>query len=99
MTATAIQFQDSEEQQQINFLNDVVAKQKTAYSAAPYPSIDQRRSDLDKLSTALRKYKDELALAVNTDFSSRSTAETMIAEIMVTLECIKYNRKNLRKWM
>lgn len=99
MTATAVQFQDTEEQQQIDFLNDVVAKQKTAYGAAPYPSLDQRRSDLDKLSTVLRKYKDELAQAVNTDFSSRSTAETMIAEIMVTLECVKYNRKNLKKWM
>jgi coniferyl-aldehyde dehydrogenase len=99
MTAAAVQLNDSEEQQQIAYLSDVVAKQKAAFGAAPYPSIQQRRADLDKLSSALRKYKDELAVAINADFSSRSTAETMIAEIMVTLECISYNRKNLKKFM
>jgi coniferyl-aldehyde dehydrogenase len=99
MSATAVQLKDTEEELQIAFLNDVVARQKSAYAASPYPSADLRRADLDKLSAILRKYKNELAQAVNTDFSSRSTAETMIAEIMVTLECIKYNRKNLKKWM
>ncbi|MFT7109502.1 MAG: coniferyl-aldehyde dehydrogenase, partial [Psychrobacter glaciei] len=99
MSATAVQLKDTEEELQIAFLNDVVARQKSAYAASPYPSADLRRADLDKLSAILRKYKNELAQAVNTDFSSRSTAETMIAEIMVTLECINYNRKNLKKWM
>jgi coniferyl-aldehyde dehydrogenase len=99
MAATAVQLNDNEEQQQIAYLESVVAKQKAAYEASPYPSAKERRADLDKLAAALRKYKDELAQAVNSDFSSRSKAETMIAEIMVTLECISYNRKNLKKWM
>lgn len=99
MTATAIQLNDSEEQLQINYLHDIVAKQKAAYSASPYPSLAERRSDLDKLDGVLRKYKTELCAAMNQDFSSRSDAETLLAEVMVTLECIAYNRKNMKKWM
>ena len=97
MVATAAQMND--EQAQIAYLHDVFAKQKAAYANAPYPSVQQRRQDLDKLSAILREYKDELAEAMNTDFSCRSKAETLLAEIMVTLEGIKYTRKNLKKWM
>lgn len=97
MVATAAQMND--EQAQIAYLHDVFAKQKAAYADAPYPSIQQRREDLDKLASILREYKDELAEAINTDFSCRSKDETLLAEIMVTLEGIKYNRKNLKKWM
>ena len=97
MVATATQLND--EQQQIAYLHDVFARQKAAYLKAPYPTAAERRADLDKLSAALRKYKDELCDAMNVDFSCRSKAETMLAEIMVTLEGIKYNRKHLKKWM
>ena len=97
MVATATQMND--EQAQIQYLHDIVAKQKAAYLASPYPTADQRKADLDKLSAVLRKYKDELCESMNKDFSCRSNAETMIAELMVTLEGIAYNRKKLKKWM
>ena len=97
MVATAVQLND--DQQQIDYLHSVFAKQKAAYLKAPAPSAKERRDDLDKLAAALRKYKDELVDALNQDFSCRSKAETMLAEIMVTLEGIAYNRKKLKKWM
>ena len=37
MAATAVQLNDNEEQQQIAYLESVVAKQKAAYEASPYP--------------------------------------------------------------
>lgn len=97
MVATAAHLED--EQTQIAYLNDVFAKQKAAYASSPYPSLEQRKQDLEKLDKALRAYKDELAEAINQDFSCRSKDETLLAEIMITLEGIKYNRKNLKKWM
>lgn len=97
MVATAAHM--NEEQQQINYLHDVFTKQKAAYALAPYPTKETRRANLDKLAAVLRKYKDELADALNTDFSCRSKDETLLAEIMVTLEGIKYNKKNIAKWM
>ncbi|EAT12997.1 coniferyl aldehyde dehydrogenase [Bermanella marisrubri] len=97
MVATAAQLTD--EQQQLTYLHDIFAKQKSAYLDAPYPSAKQRQQDLDKLADALREFKEELCQAVNKDFSCRAEGETMIAEIMVSLEGIKYNRKHLKKWM
>ena len=97
MVATASQLQD--EQHHIAHLENVFAKQKAAFAKNLYPSAKQRSDDLDKLAAALRKYKDELAAALHQDFSCRSKDETLLAEIMVTLEGIKYNKKNLKKWM
>jgi len=97
MVATATQMQD--EQQHIAHLHDVFAKQKAAYAKQPFPSVQQRRADLDKLSSVLIKFQDELATAIDQDFSSRSKDETLLAEIMVTIEGIKYNKKNVKKWM
>jgi coniferyl-aldehyde dehydrogenase len=97
MVATAAAMQD--EQQHIAHLQDVFAKQKAAYAKQPFPSVQQRRADLDKLSAVLVKYKDQLATAIDQDFSSRSKDETLLAEILVTLEGIKYNKKNLKSWM
>ncbi len=97
MVATAASMQD--EQQHIAHLHDVFAKQKAAYAKQPFPSVQERRADLDKLSSVLVKFKDQLATAIDQDFSSRSKDETLLAEIMVTLEGIKYNKKNVKKWM
>ncbi|GAA6134558.1 coniferyl aldehyde dehydrogenase [Oceaniserpentilla sp. 4NH20-0058] len=97
MAATAAHLEN--EQAQIAYLNSVFAKQKAAYASSPYPNLDQRKQDLSKLDKALRAYKDELANAINQDFSCRSKDETLLAEVMITLETIKYNRKNLKQWM
>lgn len=97
MVATASQLQD--EQAQIAHLHDVFAQQKAAYSKTPNPSYQERITDLNKLDKALRQYKEALAEAINQDFSCRSKDETYLAEIMITLEGIKYNRKHLKKWM
>jgi len=97
MVATAAHLHD--EQTQIAHLQDVFNKQKAAYAKAPYPSYRQRVEDLNKLDKALRDFQHELAEAINQDFSCRSKDETLLAEVMIALESIKYNRKHLKKWM
>ncbi len=97
MVATANQMND--EQQHIDHLHAAFAKQKAAYAKAPYPTLKERKADLDKLSAVLRKFKHELADALYEDFSCRSRDETLLAEILITLEGIKYNKSNLKKWM
>ncbi len=97
MVATSIKIQD--EAQHIAHLEKVFTKQKTAYAKNTYPSAKQRCENLDALAAAVRKYKHELADAIYQDFSSRSKDESLLLEIMVVLESIKYNKKNLKKWM
>lgn len=97
MVATASQL--SADQEQLDYLDAVFDKQKKAFNSAPFPALKQRKQDLDALKAVIIEYKDALADAVNEDFSCRSKDETMLAEVMVTLEGIKYNRSRMKKWM
>ncbi len=97
MVATASQL--SSDQAQLDYLDDIFNQQRAAFKAMPYPDLKQRKQDLDTLKTVILEFKDQLAEAVNADFGCRSKDETLLAEVMVTLEGIKYNRGHLRKWM
>ena len=63
------------------------------------PDLAQRLADLDRLAEAVRRHRDELAKAVSADFGRRSRHETLAADVMTTLDEIKYLRKHLRRWM
>jgi coniferyl-aldehyde dehydrogenase len=62
-------------------------------------SYAQRIDMLTRLDLAVRNCRDELVAACNADFGRRSRVETLAADVMVTLDEIKYARKNLRRWM
>ena len=81
------------------YLEEQLAKQKSAFLESPMPTAKERIHNLDKLHNAILDYQDRLVTAVNNDFSNRSEAETLIAEIYAVLEGIDYNRKRLKKWM
>ena len=59
------------------------------------PRIDM----LTRLDAAVRNCREERVAACNADFGRRSRIETLGADVMVTLDEIKYARKNLRRWM
>ena len=59
----------------------------------------QRIDMLTRLDAAVRNCREELVAACNADFGRRSRIETLGADVMVTLDEIKYARKNLRRWM
>ncbi|MDF2446719.1 MAG: aldehyde dehydrogenase [Moraxellaceae bacterium] len=84
---------------QVADLHRVFQVQKQAFRHRPMPTAAERLSNLDALARVLRKYQDELAQAVSDDFGHRSQDETKIAEILTSLEGVKYYSKNLRKWM
>jgi coniferyl-aldehyde dehydrogenase len=62
-------------------------------------SYEQRIELLMRLENAVRTRREELVAACNADFGRRSRIETLGADVMVTLDEIKYARKNLRRWM
>ncbi|MBP6534789.1 MAG: aldehyde dehydrogenase family protein, partial [Arenimonas sp.] len=63
------------------------------------PGYAQRIDMLTRLDIAVRGCREELVAACNADFGRRSRVETLAADVMVTLDEIKYARKNLRRWM
>ena len=80
-------------------MNRIFQAQRAAYRRAPYPSAEERIQNLQKLKRALVKYQDELAQAASDDFGHRSKDETKLAEIVTTLEGVKYYTKHIRSWM
>lgn len=63
------------------------------------PDYQQRIADLDRLAAAIRDHREELVKAISADFGRRSRHETLVAEVMTTLDEIGYARKHLRAWM
>jgi coniferyl-aldehyde dehydrogenase len=83
----------------INDLQQILEKQRTAYLTDPFPSEALRKQQLKALKVALLKHQDKLVKAISTDFGSRSTDETLIADVMPTIMAIDHALKHLRDWM
>lgn len=83
----------------ITELQTTLAQQRAAFGRNPYPTLAQRREHLDCLDVVIRENIDLIVTTLNEDFGGRSADETKIAEIMTSLEGIKYYRKRIRKWM
>ncbi|MAD45407.1 MAG: coniferyl-aldehyde dehydrogenase [Oceanospirillaceae bacterium] len=94
-TVTSLQTPDQELQR----MQQLFSGQQQAYRQHPLPTAAERIRDLKRLKQALLTYRDELASAVNQDFSCRSKDETDIAEIMTCAQGIDYSVKHLKRWM
>ena len=86
-------------QQQIDQLQQLFARQRDAFRANPMPSAEQRIQWLKALSQMLSSHQDALIKAINQDFSNRSADETLLAEIMPSLQGIHYACGHIKKWM
>ncbi|NRH28143.1 coniferyl aldehyde dehydrogenase [Pseudomonas sp. MS19] len=97
MVADVAYIQQSQEQ--INQLEVTFAQQRQAFNGLPMPSAEQRIQWLGALKQLILDEQDALCAAISTDFSNRSTNETMLAEIMPSLHGITYATKRIKKWM
>ena len=73
--------------------------QREAYLRHPYPSIEERRANLDKLENLLKENVEPIAAAIMEDFGHRCPEETKLLEIFTSIDGIRYQRGKLRKWM
>lgn len=80
-------------------LKELFIRQKSAYGKSLMPTAEQRIGHLKALKNVTIKYQDQLAAAVNEDFSCRSKDETLLAEILTSVEGINMAIKKTRKWM
>lgn len=99
MSAAQAAIKMPEKNQEIERIHTLFNQQKAAYRAHPMPTSGERRADLKRLKEVVLKYKDELASAIYQDFSCRSKDETLVAEIMTSVQGINYAIKRLGKWM
>ena len=80
-------------------LEDLFSAQKQAFAASPHPSPAERRAHLTSLIEILIRDKDILAETISADFGHRARGETLSAEIMVSVEGLRYARRKLGRWM
>lgn len=80
-------------------LDLLLARQREAFLRAGPPGHELRVAALDKLQRMIVKFRDDIVRAVNEDFGNRSAHETMLAEVLTSLETVRYTRKHLKRWM
>jgi len=77
----------------------VFTLQREAYLRHPYPSLEERQAQLDKLERILCENVDAIADAINADFGHRCPEESKLLELFSCVDGIRHTRKHLRKWM
>jgi len=80
-------------------METLFARQRSAFTAAPMPSEEDRLRWLDALHDVLAGHQPALIEAIAADFGHRSADETLLAEIMPSLHGIRYASRHLRRWM
>lgn len=101
MVANVAQMADhaAENNKEVQDMQHTFAAQKKAYRANPMPTAEERIEHLKRLKPALIKHMTALENAISDDFSNRCHSETKVAEMMSSLEGIKYHIKHVKKWM
>ena len=72
---------------------------REAQLADPMPELETRRDRLQRLLKGLEEHEEAFTQAISADFGQRSAFETANYDITVTLADIKYQIRNLARWM
>jgi len=73
--------------------------QRSAFAAAPYPALADRKQGLRRLRDAVRKHAGSLAHAADRDFGGRAHAETMMVDVLPSVLHINHLLGRLGRWM
>lgn len=97
MSATVVQLTESKKH--IQHTHRVFEAQKQAFRNNPMPSLAERQENLKRLKRALLTHQERLLDAIDRDFGCRSRDESLIAEIMPSVQGVNYAVKHLSGWM
>ncbi len=97
MTATVVPLTESKKQ--IQLTGRVLAEQKRAFRNNPMPTLNERLDHLRRLKQALIANQEAFCNAIDQDFNGRSRDETLVAEMIPSVQGINYAMENLKTWM
>ncbi len=80
-------------------LEPLLQAQRQAFAANPMPPAAQRRQWLKSLRGTLVSEQQALIEALRSDFGNRSADETLLAELLPSLQGIQYASRHLKGWM
>ncbi|TVP54607.1 MAG: coniferyl aldehyde dehydrogenase [Halomonadaceae bacterium] len=97
MVANVVQL--TEQKKQIQQLNRTFTAQQEGFRRNRMPSLTERRENLLRLKRLLLENQDALTAAIDRDFGGRSVDETLLAEVMPSVQGVNYALKHLGQWM
>ena len=80
-------------------LQCIFAAQRSAFANTAVPNCAERIHHLQQLANTLRVNQTQILQTVAQDFGCRATHETLLAEIGMVLQAIRYACKHLPRWM
>ncbi|WP_166266583.1 coniferyl aldehyde dehydrogenase [Marinobacter caseinilyticus] len=97
MVANVVQLTESKKQ--IQYTGRIFEEQRLAFRRNTMPSLTERTENLKRLKRVLLKNEARILETIDRDFSCRSKDETLIAELMPSVQGINYALKHLDDWM
>jgi coniferyl-aldehyde dehydrogenase len=83
----------------IRRMRELLTRQRQAFAANPFPSVQQRKNNLTKLIDLLQRNQDDIAVAINADFGVRAGAESKLVDVMGPILEARHIRSHLGRWM
>ena len=80
-------------------LERIFKAQKTAFSRNSMPGADERIGHLKRLKKALVQHKECIIAAIHADYSGRSRDETLLGELLPSVEGLGFAIRRVRRWM
>jgi coniferyl-aldehyde dehydrogenase len=83
----------------INELTEIVARQRAAFRADPYPSLEERHGHLQALAGMVLGHRSEIQEAMSADFGVHPTLATDLIEVLGVAGRAAYAAERLASWM
>ena len=83
----------------IEELHEIVDRQRAAFLADPYPSLDERRELLGALAGMVIGHREPMQEAMSADFGVHPTLATDLIEVLGVAGRAAYAAEQLESWM
>jgi coniferyl-aldehyde dehydrogenase len=87
------------DEQAIAELHEIVERQRGAFLADPFPSLDERRGLLGALAGMLMSHREQIQEALTSDFGTHPTAAADLIEVLGPAGRAVYAAEQLEGWM
>lgn len=77
---------------------EALAHLRAAESRDGALDLDRRRALLDHLARTLLARAEDIAAALDADYGGRSRLETLLADVLCTVDAARYSRRHLKRW-
>jgi coniferyl-aldehyde dehydrogenase len=83
----------------IEELHEIVSRQREAFLADPFPSLDERRALLGALAVMVMSHRTQIEEAMSADFGVHPTLATDLIEVLGVAGRAAYVAEHLEGWM